>query len=469
MSFLQPWAWAGLVTLALPVVIHLLGRGRARVIPFPSLRFLPAARLLPARRTRLQDVLLLVVRALVLAAAVAALTQPRFGAGAGTRESDTIVARAIVVDTSASMLRATTAGGSALAAARRRADSITTASAASVVIETAEPARVLAGAAAWLTAQPMRRELVLVSDFQTQELGPGLRVLSADVVVTLSRVPVVASATLPAALVRQGTSDMAPMVRATPESTSVSWRAAGTGTSAGLVVLAGADERDAAAAQRAAAVLGVELPLDAALASRVAIVFPRYAGRVALLRAGGPIRLPWQAQVAAALRGDSLLASTARDATVADSGVARALVVASAPVVARELVLARDHSGVPAVFAASEPAAQGDRLLLFANVNAASATAAALMVAVRRARSRAPPSSELDASFIPDNALRAMERATPAAVARTAAESGQTPTHARVFWIAALLLLTLEWMLRRRHERRSTPRLAREVPYDAAA
>ncbi|MFI5311756.1 MAG: BatA domain-containing protein, partial [Gemmatimonadales bacterium] len=73
MTWLNPWAWAGLVVVGLPVFIHLLGRARARPQRFPTLRFVDPSRLLPRRFTRPHDPLVLAVRVLIFAAAVAAL------------------------------------------------------------------------------------------------------------------------------------------------------------------------------------------------------------------------------------------------------------------------------------------------------------------------------------------------------------------------------------------------------------
>src|SRR5262245_39222827 len=98
MIWRNPWAWLGLTTLALPVLIHLLGRGHARVQPFPSLRFLERSKLLPTRRTRLHDVALLAVRVGILAAAVAALAQPFLRTGNRGATSTTVLARAILID-----------------------------------------------------------------------------------------------------------------------------------------------------------------------------------------------------------------------------------------------------------------------------------------------------------------------------------------------------------------------------------
>src|SRR3954462_1104830 len=105
MIWQNPWAWAGIATVALPILIHLLGRDRAPRHSFPTLRFLETAELLPTRRMRVHDRLLLAVRIAVLVAAAAALAQPLFLLGGRSRALDQRVARAIIVDTSASMQR----------------------------------------------------------------------------------------------------------------------------------------------------------------------------------------------------------------------------------------------------------------------------------------------------------------------------------------------------------------------------
>ncbi|MCA0376781.1 MAG: BatA domain-containing protein [Gemmatimonadetes bacterium] len=76
MTWRAPLAFAGLVVLALPVLVHLLSRRPARALAFPSLRFLATATLTATRRTRLSDIPLLLVRVATLAMAVVALAQP---------------------------------------------------------------------------------------------------------------------------------------------------------------------------------------------------------------------------------------------------------------------------------------------------------------------------------------------------------------------------------------------------------
>ncbi|NBW66130.1 hypothetical protein EBR44_10255 [bacterium] len=70
-------ALAGLLLVALPVIIHLLGKDPATRRAFPTLRFIAASRLLPTRWSRIHDPLLLAVRCAVLAAAVVALSWSR--------------------------------------------------------------------------------------------------------------------------------------------------------------------------------------------------------------------------------------------------------------------------------------------------------------------------------------------------------------------------------------------------------
>lgn len=76
MHFLAPF-FAVLTTLAaVPVIIHLWGRSRARVRPFPAMDFLLAGHRRVARRTRLRQILLLLLRAAIMAAVPLCLAKP---------------------------------------------------------------------------------------------------------------------------------------------------------------------------------------------------------------------------------------------------------------------------------------------------------------------------------------------------------------------------------------------------------
>ena len=104
--WLQPWAWAGLAALAAPILIHLLARHRQRELLFPTLRFVRATQLAALKRRVIADVPLLVVRLLILTAAIAALAAPVFVSAARQRTWAARTARAIVaLDGSSSSAR----------------------------------------------------------------------------------------------------------------------------------------------------------------------------------------------------------------------------------------------------------------------------------------------------------------------------------------------------------------------------
>jgi len=76
LSFLAPLMLLGLAGVAVPIAIHLIGRRRARVVRFAALEFLMASKRRTARRLRLRERILLVVRALACLALAVALAKP---------------------------------------------------------------------------------------------------------------------------------------------------------------------------------------------------------------------------------------------------------------------------------------------------------------------------------------------------------------------------------------------------------
>ncbi len=111
-------------TALLPLIIHLISRRRVSTVDFSSLRFLKELERKRIRRVRLRQILLLIVRSLIILAAALALARPTLKgtfAGGGGAHAKTSVA--IVVDNSASMLRAGE-GGDLLADALRSARDI---------------------------------------------------------------------------------------------------------------------------------------------------------------------------------------------------------------------------------------------------------------------------------------------------------------------------------------------------------
>ena len=101
MSFLNPFLLLGLLGLAIPAVIHLVGKRRAAVVQFPAFELLRAVTQRLARWEKLRQWLLLLLRTLAIAALVFALARPvESNDFMGEVGSENI---AFVVDVSASM------------------------------------------------------------------------------------------------------------------------------------------------------------------------------------------------------------------------------------------------------------------------------------------------------------------------------------------------------------------------------
>src|SRR5262249_10126462 len=75
-GFLAPLMLVGVLALAVPIAIHLIGRRRARVVKFAALDFLLATKRRTARRFRLRERVLLITRAIACAALALALAKP---------------------------------------------------------------------------------------------------------------------------------------------------------------------------------------------------------------------------------------------------------------------------------------------------------------------------------------------------------------------------------------------------------
>jgi hypothetical protein len=76
MGFIAPLMLVGVAALAVPIAIHLIGRQRARVVKFAALDFLLATKRRTARKFRLRERFLLLVRAIACAAVAIALAKP---------------------------------------------------------------------------------------------------------------------------------------------------------------------------------------------------------------------------------------------------------------------------------------------------------------------------------------------------------------------------------------------------------
>ena len=102
-GFASPLLLGGLLLAGIPILIHLLHKRRFVEVEFAAMRFLLEASRKRARRTRLEQLILLLLRTLALALLVLALARPHFESGGGVLTGDQPTHRIVVVDTSFSM------------------------------------------------------------------------------------------------------------------------------------------------------------------------------------------------------------------------------------------------------------------------------------------------------------------------------------------------------------------------------
>lgn len=106
MGFLAPLYIAGLIGIALPIIFHLIRRTPEGRQPFSSLMFLQPSPPRLTKRSRLTNILLLILRACALALLALAFARPFFaGANDATVNEGRGRRLAILLDTSASMRR----------------------------------------------------------------------------------------------------------------------------------------------------------------------------------------------------------------------------------------------------------------------------------------------------------------------------------------------------------------------------
>lgn len=414
MTWLAPLAFLGLAAIAVPILVHLFGRPRARLVRFPTLRFIELTRDAPRRRAVPTDWLLLAIRIGVIAAAVLALAQPTWP-GLGVPPAEAGIARVILVDTSASMQGV--GGAGALGAARAEAARLSGEGGEVLVAETAWPSLGMAGASEWLVPRHGMREVVVISDFQpgvvvpgdTAQLAPGIGLR----LVRVERAPVAGV-------------DSGPRAIRVGESVRAEWPVAARAARDAIEIVAGEPDREAAAA-----VTNVMGGAGARVDRRVSIVLAGAPMRDSVVARLQPPTRPWQGDV---------LASLARD-----EGVSRLRASGPPDRVAGAVPLGAGPAAIAGVVNDSSlailPAAGADALAW-----AVLADAAARALGARAAL------SEQDPAVLPDESVRAMER--------PAVDAGPQPTGgtaSRWLWVVAVALLALEWLVRRRQ---ATPVLA---------
>ncbi|HEX3183714.1 MAG TPA: VWA domain-containing protein [Pyrinomonadaceae bacterium] len=102
---MTPLFFAGVAALAVPILVHLVRRTRARKVQFPALVFVRQVPQRTIRRRTLQNVLLLLLRCLAILLIVIAFTRPFFSGGSSAKENTAAGATVILVDNSLSMRR----------------------------------------------------------------------------------------------------------------------------------------------------------------------------------------------------------------------------------------------------------------------------------------------------------------------------------------------------------------------------
>jgi len=105
-SFLNPWLALGALGVAAPILIHFFFRRRARNLEFPAMRFVLLSYKKVARKLKLQEYLLLLVRCLIALLLPLALAVPLFARSVpGIQRGEKPIEVVVVMDTSLSMTR----------------------------------------------------------------------------------------------------------------------------------------------------------------------------------------------------------------------------------------------------------------------------------------------------------------------------------------------------------------------------
>ena len=103
MSFLNPIMLAGLAAVSVPIIIHLLNRRKFRKVVWAAMRFLQNAVEQNQRRMRIEDMILLALRCLLIALLALALARPAILSNATDVFGQSKVTGVIILDNSQSM------------------------------------------------------------------------------------------------------------------------------------------------------------------------------------------------------------------------------------------------------------------------------------------------------------------------------------------------------------------------------
>jgi hypothetical protein len=440
------------LVVLVPVVIHLLVRAPARVVDFPSLRFVRVSPMRAARRRLLSDWALLAVRMGVLAAAAAALANVSWFAPWERNAWNARVARAVVVD--------------ARVPAPDRELAALAGSFSSTRIDAVDLRDGVRRARAWLAAAPPgRRELVVISDFPLGSIDRldideipaqvGLRLVRAGSARAStpveSRTARVESGAGPVSIqtLTVSTAEDLTRVRATASPAGSSLRIEETAwgvrfADLAIELLGKAEDRDLI---RAAAAAGLQLDFPSGDGPMQPVVL---AGPGATVPRARPLCAPWMGDLGRAIAADEDLAS-------AES--------AGLPTTARAdppwVVVLRGTSGSPLV---SLAAGEGEPCTLLVDTAFAPGTVEwpLLVHRVLRARGRATRFERAETLRVAAANLQRLTRAPGEVDAR---ELDKVRGQRRLWWLAVLGLLLAEWWMR---QHRRSAEEAREIHEPAA-
>ena len=101
--FLSPWMLWGAALGAVPIIIHLLNKRKFRETEWAAMRFLIQAVKKKSRKIRLEQLILLAIRALILILLAIALAEPHFRTLGSVFQADAPTHKVIVVDSTYSM------------------------------------------------------------------------------------------------------------------------------------------------------------------------------------------------------------------------------------------------------------------------------------------------------------------------------------------------------------------------------
>jgi len=169
MSFLYPLFLAGIAAIGVPIILHLIRRQTRKRVTFSSLMFLRTTMPRFKSRSRLENLLLLILRCIILCLLAFAFARPFFPRDTGEKAVHPARRTVLLMDTSASMRRA----GMWTRAVSQAASALKDVSPADrvCVMSFDQSAETLMGFEQWAQLDPSRRVSVVTE--QISKLSPG--------------------------------------------------------------------------------------------------------------------------------------------------------------------------------------------------------------------------------------------------------------------------------------------------------